>query len=173
MIPILSGFSIKDWLIVVTLIILALCILEIRKLKRTIAQETQRRLIPQLNLEFNSDIKSKDKGFYLKNESLFLARDIKIEDARLAIDDVGFSKDILLRFEGADFLKPQERIKLKFQVLDKREEVLLNVPEDIILHLYNPSFKIKIFYANIENLKFSVVFLKTKEKLYLESVEAL
>ncbi len=167
------GFSIKDWLIMLTLIILSSCILEIRRLKKQILQETQRRLIPQLNLEFNFDISSKAKGFYLKNESLFLARDIKIEDAGIVIDDVGFTKNIILRFEGIDFLKPQERVKLKFNVLDKRQDAILAAAEDIILHLCGPSFKVVVFYSNIENLKFRAAFVKTKERFYLETIDVL
>lgn len=167
------GFTIKDWLIIVTLIILGFCILEIRRLKKQILQETQRRLIPQLNLEFNFDISSKDKGFYLKNESLFLARDIKIEDADVVIDDVGFTKGIILRFEGIDILKPQERVKLKFNVLDKRQDAILAEAEDIILHLCGPSFKVVVLYSNIENLKFRAAFVKTKERFYLETIDVL
>jgi hypothetical protein len=165
--------SIKDWLIAITLCILVFCILEIRKLKKTIAGETQKRLVPQLNLEFNSDIEHKDSGFHLKNESLFLARDITIENPELTLNDFGFKKTFLLKFDGIALLKPQEKIRLKLQVLDLNGEFLPDVTEKIIPHLISPSFEIRLCYSNIENIKFSVVFLKTKETFRLESSEVL
>ncbi len=171
MLPILSGLSIKDWLITITLLILVFCILEIKKLKKTITQEAQKRLIPQLNLEFNPDIQDKTAGFHLKNENLFLARNITIKDTTLDLSDFGFKKTIILRFENINILRPEEQIQLKFEVLDINEEPLPEVTEKIIPHLVSPSFKITVYYFNVENLKFCVVFLKTKEVFHTESLE--
>lgn len=173
MIPILSGLSIKDGLIAITLTILVFCIIEIRKLKKTIACEAQKRLIPHLSLELNSDIQHKDSGLYLKNESLFLARDITIENTELTLNDFGFKKTVLLRFDNIDILKAEERIQLKLQVLDSNNELLPDVTEKIIPHLVSPSFKIRICYSNIENIKFSTIFLKTQGSFHIASFKIL
>ena len=169
MIGVFLTFTIKDWLIVVTTIILALCILEIRRLKKSIVQEVQKRLLPQLALEFNSDTNSDDAGFYLKNESFFIAREIQFEDVEFTLDDLGYKVSSILKFEGIDSLKPQEKIKLKFKVFDRDNSFLPEVTERIIPHLIDPSFKIGVNYSNIENLKSRVVFAKKKEKFYRET----
>ncbi len=170
-IPLLLGFTIKDWLIVITLFILFLCILKIRKLKKAIAQEVQRRLTPQLILElvFNPD--NQDSGFYLKNESFFLAQDIQIEDVELNLDDYGFKLGVILRFEKVSFLRPQERIKLEFKALDKKAEYLPDVTERILPHLISLSFKVKIYYSNIEGLKFCAVLSKIREKFHITEIK--
>lgn len=169
----MTWLSIKDWLIVITLGILVFCILEIRKLKKAIANETQKRLVPQLSLEFNSDIQNKDAGFHIKNESFFLARDISIEDTEVTLHDFGFKKTILLKFENITVLRAEEKIQLKFQVLDIDNQPLPEVTEKVIPHLVSPPFRIRLFYSNIENVKFHVVFLKTKDNLHVESFKVI
>jgi hypothetical protein len=119
-----------------------------------------------------SDLDKEKAGFYLANESFFLARDIKVEELKLYIEEYGFRKNIILRFENIDFLKPKERIKLKFQVFDITQELFLGEPEKIIPHLVSIVFKAKILYSNIEAIKFYVLFSKKKEKFYIEKVEA-
>lgn len=171
MILILSGLSIKDWLIGITLLILVFCILEIKKLKKTITKEAQKRLIPQLDLEFNHNIQEKTAGLHLKNKSFFLARDITIKDTRLDLSDFGFKKTIILRFENVNLLRPEEKIQLNFKVLDINEEPLPDVTEKIIPHLISPSFELRIYYSNVENLNFCAVFLKTKDTFHAESLE--
>ena len=163
--------TIKDWLIIAASIILVFCILEIRKLKRSITREIHRRLLPQLGLEFIADRDSPDAGLHLKNEGFFLAQDIRIEDVDPALEDFGLRMEYILRFEAVDFLRPQERVKLKFKVFDRNGEFLAEVSEKIIPHLIRPSFRITLRYSNIENLKFRAVFLKKREKFYIERVE--
>jgi len=163
--------TIKDWLIIAASIILVFCILEIRKLKRSITREIHRRLLPQLGLEFIADRDSLDAGLHLKNEGFFLAQDIRIEDVDPALEDFGLRMEYILRFEAVDFLRPQERVKLKFKVFDRNGEFLAEVSEKIIPHLIRPSFRITLRYSNIENLKFRAVFLKKREKFYIERVE--
>lgn len=173
MIPVISGLSIKDWLITITLCILVFCILEIRKLKKTIAYEAQKRLVPQLRLEFNSDIQDKFAGFHIINESLFLARDITIENTELTLNDFGWKKTIILKFDSLGSLSAGEKIRLKLQVLDLNKNPLPEVTEKIIPHLISPSFKIQLFYSNVENIKFSAVFLKTEDGFHIENFKIL
>ena len=166
-------FSIKDWLILTTLLILLFCILEIRKLKKIIVKDIQKRLIPQLNcvLIFDADIEG--NGLYLKNEGFFLARSIKVEDLNFIFDDLGFKVGVILKFEEVDSLNPQEKTKLKFKVFDKGQTFLTEITDRIIPHLITPSFKLKIFYTNIEGIKFCSLFTKKREKFYPEKTEAL
>jgi hypothetical protein len=164
------GLTIKDWLIIVTSFILVMCVLEIHKLKRSIAQQTRNRLIPQLILELISEENNNDKGFYLRNESFFLAKDIEVEDVELTLDDFGFKKNLTLKFENIDFLKPKETNKLKLKVFD-RGHFEREVTEKIIPHLLNASFKVKVIYTNIENLNFRVVFSRKRGKFYTEEIE--
>ena len=171
MVPLFFGFSIYDWLVVFTLLILVWCIAEIRKLKNSIAQEIHRRILPQLALELTSDVDPQDMGFYLKNESFFIARGIQFEDIALSLDDLGYRADLILKFEAIDSLKPQEKVKLNFQVLDRKQKFLPDVTERIMPHLIGASFKVKVYYFNIENLKSYAVFSKRAKKISLESIE--
>jgi len=163
--------TIKDLLIIAASIILVGCIRQIRKLKRSIAQEIHRRLLPQLSLEFISDKDNPQAGLHLKNESFFLAKEIRIEDVDLSLEDFGLKIEYILRFEPVDFLKPQERVKLKFGVFDRSGQPLAEITEKIIPHLVRASFRIVVRYSNIENLKFRVVFLKKRDKFFAERVE--
>ncbi len=171
-ISLIFNFSIKDWLILITLSILFFCILEIRKLKKKVAQQVQNRLIPQLLLEFILDLDTQNSGFHLKNESFFLAQDIRIEDIPINLDDYGFRLGIILRFKNIDFLKAKESVKLDFKVLDKKQEPLAEVTERILPHLLSPSFKAKVYYSNIEGLKFCAIFNKKREKFYTDAIES-
>jgi len=171
MMAVLLGFTIKDWLIAATSVLLLLCILEIRKLKKSIAQEVKRRILPQLALEFNSDVSGDDAGFYLKNESFFLARDIQFQDIELTLDDLGYKVGLILKFAALDSLKPQEKEKLHFKVFDRNQSFLPEVTERIIPHLISISFKVKVNYSNIENLKSSIVFSKREGNFFPEDIE--
>lgn len=162
----------KDWLILITLVILLWCILEIRKLKKNVAREVQKRILPQLSLEFNSDVKTQSAGFYLKNESFFLAREIRFDDVEVTLDDLGYQVGLILKFDEVDAINPQEKVKLNFKVFDKTESFLPEVTERIIPHLIHSSFRVKVYYSNIENLKSRVVFLKKKGKFYTERIES-
>ena len=172
MLKILLTITIKDWLIVLASIILIICILKIRKLKKTIAQEIHSRLLPQLSLELISDVDREKTGFYLENESFFLARDIEVEELKLDVEEYSFKKNIILKFESVDLLKPKERIKLKFRVFDRIQELFTEEPEKIIAHLISTFFKVKINYSNIEAIKFGVVFAKKRDKFYTEDFKA-
>jgi len=164
------GFTIKDWFIVITVSILVMCILEIRRLKKSIVQQVHSRLIPQLILELVFDEEKDDKGLYLKNESFFLAKDIRVEDLELTLDDSGFKKSLILKFENIDFLKPKEGIKLKFGVFD-RGHFLREVTEKIIPHLLTITFKVKVCYSNIENLNFCSEFVRKGGKFTTGKIE--
>ena len=164
------AFSIKDILIAVTLLILGICILEIRKLKKSISEQVQRRLTPQLILDFIFNMNDPKTGFYLKNESYFLAKSIKIDNVRMVLDDFGFKKTIVLKFDEIDYLKPNEEKKLSYKVFDKNLAPMDEIADKLPPHLIQASFKVKIYYSNIEDIPLYVVFTRMKGKFILEEI---
>lgn len=162
-------FTIKDWLILISLSILSVCIHQIRRLKKTITKEVRSHLTPQLILEIDAN----QKSLILKNESFLLAKDIRIEDLVIDLDDFGFKKNITLRFNQVYYLRAKESIKLQFKVFDKNQELPPEVVEKIIFHLINAYFKAKIIYSNIENIQFASIVVKKKDKTYIEKIEPL
>jgi len=172
MIKLFLDFTIKDWLIVAALFILAFCVLEVRKLKKIIAETVRKQLIPQLLLELSFDKPGEDAGFYLKNESFFLAQDIQVEELEITLDDFGFKRKFNLQFESVDFLKAQDRIKLKFKVFVD-SQFSREITEKIIPHLISPDFNVRVRYSNIEGLKFYVTFFKKRGRFHTERIESL
>ncbi|MCX5702118.1 MAG: hypothetical protein NTW64_03965 [Candidatus Omnitrophica bacterium] len=166
---VLLGVPIKDWLIIIASFILIFSILEIRKLKKNISHEIHKRILPQLNLEIILDANIQNSGIYLRNESFFIARDIKLDNLEIVMDDLGYKYTLILKFEGVDSLRAQEKVKLKFQVFDKNLIPLPEVTERIIPHLTGMPFKMELSYSNIENVKSHVVFSKTGKQLCIES----
>jgi len=162
--------SIKDILIAITLIILGICILEIRKLKKSISEQVQRSLTPQLVLDFIFKLGDKTSGFYLKNESFFLAKSIKIEDVKMVLDDFGFKKTIVLKFNEIDYLKPNEETKLGYKIFDINLAPLDEIADKLPPHLIQASFKVKIYYANIEDIPLYVIFSRMKGRFFLEEI---
>jgi len=168
---ILFKLEFKDWLIIVTLTILVICLIQIRRLKRIIVQEVRRRLIPEIVLELDVN----ERAIFIKNQSAMLAKDIKIEDIELTLVDYGFAMAFSLKFEGLDFLKANEKSPLNFKVFKAGEECMPSEAKRIVPHLVSIPFKIKINYSNIENLKFSCLSVKKvgAKKFSLIKIESL
>ena len=156
------GFTIQDWLLFTVLFILILCVWEIRKLKRNIIQEVQKKLFPQLMMYMDS----KEMFFTLKNEGFSFARSIEIEDLTLYLEDTGVKVCYILKFENIDCLKPQEKIKLKFKVCDENQHFRPEATERIFPHLIRPPFNIKMSCRDIEDRNFRFLFAKKGEKFY-------
>ncbi|MFH1201995.1 MAG: hypothetical protein V1674_03795 [Candidatus Omnitrophota bacterium] len=169
MIKFILGVPLKDWIILATLGILIWCIFEIKRLKKTVAQEVRSRLIPQLNLEIDTN----SRQLILKNESFFLAKDIRIEALEIILEDYGFKKHIGLRFNNIDALRPKEKIKLEFKAFDANQELPQSLVEKMILHLMGADFKVKIYYSNIENTKFCIGLVKKRDRMHIEGIEVL
>jgi hypothetical protein len=169
LLSLLTSFTIKDYLIVVTLIILLLCIQEINRLKKTIAEGLKKRLLAQLAIA----IDDKAFCFYITNESFFLAQNISIEETLVNLDDFGFNVGVLLVFEPIEVLKPHEKKQLAFKVLDKNRFPLPELTDKIIPHLLGITFPLKASFTNIEGMKFSVLFIKKREKFFVEKTEFL
>jgi hypothetical protein len=163
------NLTIKDGLIIVVSFILIICISRIRKLKKALILEIQKRLIPNLTLEIDEN----ELGIYIKNESFFLAQNTKIEDTELILDDYGFKFGVILKFEDVGALRSKERLKLKFKAFDKQQNFLADLTERIIPHLISASFKVKIYLSNIENMKFCIALNRRQKKFNVETINFL
>ena len=95
----LLGFTIKDWLILVAVVILVFLIFKIRRLKSVITEEAFNRLVPQVGLIVEGDA---DIAFYIKNSSTTIAKNIYVEEINLDIQDFGFKIPIKVTFERVD-----------------------------------------------------------------------
>ena len=164
--PLSIKFTIQDWLIVVAFFIIILCVLEIRKLRKSIAREIQQRLLPQLILDMNKE----EACFYLRNEGFSIVQDIQIEDSKIVLEEFGFKIDHILKFENRDFLKPKESIKLEFKVFDQDQTFRPEVTERIFYHLISPSFTIEMTCSNIEGHRLRFIFSKKGEKFFSQIV---
>lgn len=164
--PLLLEFSLQDWLIVVAFFIIALCVLKIRQLKKTISQAIQKQLLPQLQLEMDK----KRMCFYLKNEGFSIVQDIRISDSQVTLDDSGFKINYILQFENRGFLRPKESTDLLCKVMDKDRRFLPEVTERIFVHLITPSFKIELTCSDIEGRRTQFIFSKKGERFYSQRV---
>jgi hypothetical protein len=161
----LGYVTVKDLIIAIAVLLIAILILKIKRLKNLLAEETHKLVFPQLNIE----IDEKELKMYLKNTGVFAALDIQIEDAEVLIDDYGFKLSALLKFEAINILKPGERTVLIVKAFDAEKKFLADFSERIMPHLINARFKIQLFCANIEGRKICVVFNKIKEAFYAQS----
>ncbi len=164
----LLKISFKDWLIFTTLVILVVALLQIRKLKKSLIREIQKRLVPELMLEL--DLKA--IGLFIKNESAMIAKEISIQDVDVDIEDFGFMMSFTLKFDPVDILRPNERIKLNFSAIHRGQEGSVRTPEGILPHLSSASFRIIIDFYNIENLKFHAEFIRKPNKFVLDKLDS-
>ncbi|MEW6100717.1 MAG: hypothetical protein AB1481_00265 [Candidatus Omnitrophota bacterium] len=167
----LMGFEVKDLIIFLALVILVICLRQIRKLKKTLAAEIQKRLLPLLSPEIVISKDWKENGLYLKNDSYFIAQHIKIEDVTVVIDDYGFKMTHIIKFGEVDYLKPNESKRLDFKIFNKEGDFQANVTESAVPHLVSPAFSLKVSYANIEGVRFFVTYLKKREKFLIQKIE--
>lgn len=171
--PVFLNFVNKDIIIVILLFIITAYILIIRRLKRQLAHETYPGLLPQLTMELINYTENDDYGIYIKNESFFLLRDVKIQDINPTLTDSGFRQELVVKFEQIDLLKPKERTKLTYRAFDKKNTLLPDATESILPHLLNISFPVQISCNTVDGRSFLVSLIKKRDKLYEERIEIL
>ncbi len=162
----LLGLGIKDWLIIITSTILAGSLIEIRRLKKNIVQQVQRKFIPQLSLTMDEE----QRCFWLENTSAFLAQQVGVEDTGVMLQDFGYRKQLTLRFDQPGLLKPGERVKLSFKVFDK-DFFLADLSEKIFLHLIDADFRVRVGFTTIEGLRFTAGFVKEGARITSAGIE--
>lgn len=164
----LSRISFKDWLIFVTLAILLVALLQIRRLKKSLIHEVHKRLVPELMFELDL----KDLGLFIKNESAMMAKEISIQDTDVDILDFGFMMRFTLKFEPVEILRPNERIKLNFSAIHQGQEGTVRTPEGILPHLSSANFRLIVNFYNIENLKFRAEFIRRPTRFVLDKLDS-
>jgi len=168
---IVLSLGFKNWLIIVTLGILIICLIQIRRLKRIIVQEVRRRLVPEVVLELDIE----ERGIFARNQSTMFAKDISIDNINMTLEDYGFAMEFTLKFEPVDSLKPNERLRLDFDVFKADELCKPEESRRIIPHLISIPFKVKLTYSNLENLRFKALIVKKigQKKFALIKIEPL
>lgn len=166
---ILSFITYKDWVIIITVGILIIALFQIRRLKRSLILEIQKRLIPDLIFDIDLD----DVGLYIKNIGSMVARNIAIEDLDIDIEDYGFLLNFKLIFDPIDSLRPNERIKVNFKAYRRGEQTPTQKTEGFAPHLVSVTFRLIVNFSNIENIKFRSEFLSKGKKFVLERIEYL
>lgn len=143
----LIGLTIKDWFIVVALIALLFLMVRIRRIKKIIAEELLTRLMPEVSLVIEGDI---IKDFYLKNYSTSLARNIRIEDINISIDDFGFEIPLKVVFDSVDSLGAADKVRLNYEIFYHGNEADQDAKERYINHILFTDFDCRIHYENIQ-----------------------
>jgi len=160
----------KDWLVILASLAAILALLEMRRLRKVLTQEINKKILPQLSLE----IDEKNLVMYLKNDSPYLAQNIQIDEIPLVLDDFGFDLGITIRFNEIAFLKPNEKAELGLKAYDNKDNSLMgNLTERLVSHIMSAVFKVKVYFSNIENYRFSMLFNKEREKFFIEKIEYL
>lgn len=163
----ITDLTIKDWLIGFTLIILVFLIMRIRKLRKIIIEETLNRLMPELGLMIEGDA---EKDFYLKNYSISIARNIRIEDAEIYIEDFGFKTPLKVVFEGVDALNPADKVRLNYKIFHHDTEADPEMRNKYMTHILFTDFDIRIHYDNIQNRHFISVITNRKGKFSVNEI---
>ncbi|RJP27191.1 MAG: hypothetical protein C4533_08265 [Candidatus Omnitrophota bacterium] len=167
------NFGTKDWSLVLAALIIILCLLEIERLRALFEIELKKRLVPQLGMELITDSKVGDNGFFLKNESFLIARNIRFDPVFWEMSDLGFPVKLILKFAGIDFIRSNEKVKIDFEILDEDKKPRPEITDKVLPHLIRPSFKVRVHYSNIEDIAFNAVFDKKRNKFLLEKIETL
>lgn len=160
----MAMLTIQDWLIAFAIFTLIVCALDMRRFKKAIIQEIQRKILPQLTLELDR----KAMCLYLKNDGFSVVQDIQIEDSAITLDDSGFRVDCILQFENIGFLRPKEGTKLKLKVLGKDKSLLPEVTEKIFPHLFSISFVLAMTCKDTEGHQLKFIFSKKGDNFYSE-----
>ena len=165
-------YFVKDWIIISLILSVLLCLVKIRRLKKSIIQlkktlleENRKRIVPVLILES----RAKHPGLYLKNDSDCMAKDIKIRDVLLTLE-YDFKKTIILKFDPIEVLGPSKAVKLHYSAFDGGHKVSYTDARNLLLHINRASFEVQIKYKNVEDIAFLTVIIKEKDAFHLKAV---
>lgn len=161
------GFTIKDGFIIIALIILLFLISRIKRLKRLLTEETLSRLMPEVGLIIDEEI---TKGFYLKNYSTSIARNIKIDNIELQIDDFGFKVPVKVVFEGVESLNPADKVRLNYTIFCRGDAAAEEAKDIYISHILFIDFDCQIHYENIQNIPFCSYVINRNGKFSIREV---
>jgi len=158
-------FSSTDLIIVSLAVALVIAIIYIIRLKHLYDREKSRRLMPFLTFEFDEF----GRGIFLKNEGICAAKDIKVEDLTFSLN-YDFKKTLIFKFDVIDMIQPGKKEELVFKIYDKEYVVASEEFDNILGRLSRDSFEVRMTYSNLENIRFSCVLVKEKEKILVKKV---
>jgi hypothetical protein len=164
----LIDFAIKDWFIVLALIILLFSIIRVRRLKKIVSEETLNRLMPMVGLIIEGDMNSKD--FYLTNYSTSIAKNIHLDDTEISIDDFGFKIPLKIVFESVDSLNPVDKMKLNYKIFLRGSEVNQDTKDIYMSHFLFTDFDSRVHYENIHNARFCSQIMNRTGKFSIRGV---
>jgi len=155
----------REILIVTLTLVLVLCLLKIQQLRRQIARESRKKLIPVVSME----ILPHKPGMFLKNQGHCYVKDLKVEDFRCELD-YDFKKTVMLKFDRVGFLKPQEAVRLDVRIFDGKHQIPTREAEGLYAHLARARFEATINCANIENSKYTITLSKDQEDFHIKQI---
>ena len=158
--------SCLQFIILVLVFMLGLCIVKIYQLKKALIKEIHKRTVPSLMFESDQG----DFSLYLKNDGACGIMDIKIEDIFLKVD-VGFQKTLKVSYDRIEFLNPDKLVRLKPRIFDKEQELPGYLSDQMGSQIASASFAITIKCKNMENIEFQIIIVKEKDCFILKEIK--
>lgn len=128
---------------------------QIVKLKKRVEEEQYKRLTPFLNFAIDRD----QLALRIVNEGDALAQHITIEDVTTVVD-VGFQKQLILRFQPINQLKPGESALLNIAIFENDQPLPPAMLKQIGGVLLSSSFKAYIHCQNMHAISFCTELIK-------------
>ena len=122
----------------------------IEELQRTLKEERQKRSMPMLTMEVNTE---RDHGVFLINDSYCYAKNIHLQNLDVVVD-YGFKKHITLKFGDVETLKPNGRVKLNYRVFDGEYDVTTQDAKNILNHFPDSPIEAHLSFENLEGAAF-------------------
>ena len=161
--------NITTWQIIsgILVVLLYFSISYIKKLKKRVEAERQKRLVPFLDVEIDED----KTVFSLTNNSHCCAKNIHIDDLTF-LAKVGFEKHLTLKFEEIDMLKPSQKTILVFKVFDDGQDITDSNSRNLIHHLKGSGICLQIQCTNFDNTPFISTIEERNQKFIIKEVTA-
>jgi len=141
---------------------------KIKVLRALIDKERKKRTFPLLIFRVDQEnLKS-----YLKNESYCYAKHVIIDDLNLTVE-YGFKKNLLLRFDPINLLKPNQELELSYRVFDNDFDVTPGSPDSLVLQFHDNPFTMNLRYENLEAEKFASTIVWDTDEYVVKEVHSL
>ena len=164
----MGGFDIivdADTIILILLGVLLICLVTIVRLRKALAQERRRQLVPVLAIE----ISPQKPGIFLKNEGACYAKDIRVGDITCVLD-YDFKKSVTLKFDRVGFLKPAEVVRLEPRIFDGKYAIPPSEARHLHVRLCQSAFEASITCANIQNSPYTITLIKDTDGFYIKQI---
>lgn len=163
----LIGLVVACGVIVILLKLIESLKVKIKDLERTLAEERRKRTMPLLQLEVNTD---DDYGIFLINDSYCYAKNIRVDNLNVVVD-YGFKKNITLKFDVLEMLKPNGRARLKYRVFDGDYDTTSSDEKNILNHFPDAPLKMELRYENLESELFTSKITSEESRYVVQEVK--